>query len=138
MKMIAVALREEKTGQAVAPGRVHAAAPCSRKAAARMRLAIEFAPREVADDLAAAHHQDAVADGEQLLELGGDEEHAAGVGGQPVDDRVDLVFGADVDAAGRLVHDEDRRLGHQPLGEHHLLLVAAGQALGRLLRARPP
>ena len=70
--------------------------------------------------------------------LGGDEEHAAAVAGEPVDDRIDLVFGADVDAARRLVHDEDRRRRHQPFGDHDLLLVAAGQALGRLRRANPP
>ena len=44
---------------------------------------------------------------------------------------VDLELGADVDAARRLVEDEDRRLGHQPLGEHDLLLVAAGEAWPR-------
>ena len=54
-------------------------------------------------------------------------------GGELVDDRIDLVLGADVDAARRLVHDEDRRLGQQPLREDDLLLVAARQALGRLL-----
>ena len=52
--------------------------------------------------------------------------------------RVDLVLRRDVDAARRLVEEEDRRAGHQPLGDHDLLLVAAREALGRLLvdRAR--
>ncbi len=36
-------------------------------------------------------------------------------------------LGADVDALGRLVQDDDLRLGRQPLGDHHLLLVAARQ-----------
>ena len=38
---------------------------------------------------------------------------------------VDLLLGADVEAAGRMVEDQDARAGLQPLGEHHLLLVAA-------------
>ena len=45
---------------------------------------------------------------------------------------VDRVLGADVDAAGRLVHQHDARPGGQPAGEHDLLLVAAGEEL------RPP
>src|SRR5690606_23658431 len=46
---------------------------------------------------------------------------------QSVDDRVDLVLGADVDAAGRLVEDEQVGLGVQPLAQDDLLLVAAGE-----------
>ena len=44
-----------------------------------------------------------------------------------VDDRVDLVLGADVDAAGRLVEDQHVRIGEDPLAQHDLLLVAAGE-----------
>ena len=46
---------------------------------------------------------------------------------QPGDEGVDLVLGADVDAARRLVEDQQLGLGEQPLAEHHLLLVAARQ-----------
>ena len=45
--------------------------------------------------------------------------------GQLVDDRVDLVLGADIDAARRLVEDQHLGLGEQPFAQHHLLLVAA-------------
>ena len=48
--------------------------------------------------------------------------------GEPVDDRVDLVLRADVDAAGRLVEDQHVGVGEDPLGQHDLLLVAAGRA----------
>ena len=48
-----------------------------------------------------------------------------------VHELVDLVLGADVDAAGRVVQDEDPRLGHQPLGDDDLLLVAAREGLDR-------
>jgi hypothetical protein len=56
--------------------------------------------------------------------------HRLALGGEPVDDRVDLVLGADVDAAGRLVEDQHVRVGEDPLAEDDLLLVAAGQLAG--------
>ena len=37
------------------------------------------------------------------------------------------MAGADVDAAGRVVHEDDARLDAEPLGEQHLLLVAAAE-----------
>ena len=37
-------------------------------------------------------------------------------------------LGPDVDAVGRLVEDQDPRLGREPLREHDLLLIAAGEA----------
>ena len=43
---------------------------------------------------------------------------------QLLDDLIDLVFRADVDAPGRLVEDEDLGIGIDPLGEDDLLLVA--------------
>ena len=50
--------------------------------------------------------------------------------------RVDVGLGADVDAAGRLVHDQDARLARQPFGEQHLLLVAARQVAHLAVDAR--
>ena len=55
---------------------------------------------------------------------------------QLVDERVDLRLGADVDAARRLVEDQDPALRRQPLGQHDLLLVAAGQPGGDGVEAR--
>ena len=51
------------------------------------------------------------------------------------DDAVDLPLRADVDAARRLVHDQDLRVGVQPLADDDLLLVAAGE-IADLLVAR--
>ena len=48
---------------------------------------------------------------------------------------VDLLLGADVDAAGRLVEQEHPRPGRQPLADDHLLLVAAGERRRDLLDA---
>ena len=46
-------------------------------------------------------------------------------------------LGADVDAAGGLVEDQQLGLGDQPAGEQHLLLVAAGEVAHRARRGRP-
>ena len=81
-----------------------------------------------------AHDQDAVAHADQLLQLGRDEQDPAAVGGELVDDRVDVVLGGHVDAARRLVHDEHGRVRHQPSADDDLLLVASRQAQRRLLR----
>ena len=51
--------------------------------------------------------------------------------GELADQLVDVGLGADVDASGRLVEDQHRRLDVEPLGEHHLLLVAARQVADR-------
>jgi hypothetical protein len=74
-----------------------------------------------------AHDQDPVADVEHLGQLRGDHQDGHPVPGQPGQQPVNFGLGGDVDAAGGLVHDEQRRAAAQPLGQHHLLLVAAGQ-----------
>ena len=50
-----------------------------------------------------AHDEDAIRDPQDLGQLGGDHDHRAPLGGEPLDQRVDLGLGADIDAAGRLV-----------------------------------
>ena len=52
--------------------------------------------------------------------------------GDLAQDPVDLGAGTDVDALGRLVSDEDLRLGEQGARQHHLLLVSTRQ--GRHVR----
>ena len=81
------------------------------------------------------HHADAVAHPQQLRHLRRDEDDALAAVRQRVDDLVDLVFGAHVDAAGRLVQDQHLRVREQPLGQHDLLLVAARQLAGLLVDA---
>src|SRR5262245_43302240 len=80
--------------------------------------------RQLADELAFAHDDDAVAHAEQLRHLRGNENNAFAGGGQLVDDRVDLIFRADVDAARRLVQDQHLGVGEQPFRQHDLLLIA--------------
>ena len=131
MKMIAVACRSRKPVSRSRVDAGHAATPCSRNAAAgsargRNRRAANsptISPRLITR--MRSHIAISSSISEEMKRT------PAPLGGEPVDDRVDLVLGADVDAARRLVEDEDRRLRHQPLGEHDLLLVAARQALRR-------
>ena len=55
--------------------------------------------------------------------------------GQPADQLVDLGLGADVDAAGGLVEQQDLGLDQEPAGEDALLLVAAREAGDRNVAA---
>lgn len=47
--------------------------------------------------------------------------------------QVNIALGADIDAAGRLIEDDDIRVVQQPLGDNDLLLVAAGQVARNLV-----
>ena len=57
--------------------------------------------------------------------------------GEIAQQAVDFRLGADVDAARRLVHDDDLGLDRQLLGDRHLLLVAARERRHRHRRCRP-
>ena len=92
-------------------------------------------PVELGNDLAVPHHHDAVAGTDQFRHVGGDEQDRQALLGQFGDDPVDFGFGLNVDALGGLVEDEQPRVGRQPFGQHHLLLVAAGQRADRLIEA---
>ena len=91
---------------------------------------------QLAGDAALAHDEDAVAHVEDLRQLRRDHQDRHAVGGELVHQAVDLGFGADVDAARRLVHDQDLRVQRQPLGDDDLLLIAAGEVEHLLLDRR--
>src|SRR4029077_14038837 len=75
---------------------------------AHQRLAVEAAPLEEAANLSTSHDHDAVGHADQLLDLGGYEEHCSARADHLINNLVDLVFGPDVDAPRRLVENEDR------------------------------
>jgi hypothetical protein len=52
------------------------------------------------------------------------------------DQPVDLRLGADIDAARRLVKDQNPRLGEKPTSDQTLLLVASAQVLDALVKIR--
>ena len=93
---------------------------------------------QLADDPARAHHEHAVGEPEDLLELGGDEQHAEAVVGQRHEQVVDRPLGADVDPARGLVGDEHLRPAQQHAREEQLLLVAARQRARRRAGAVRP
>ncbi len=74
-----------------------------------------------------AHDDHAVRHTHDLGDFRADHDHRQSLRGQFGHEVVHGRFRADVDALGRLVKDDDLRLGRQPLGDHHLLLVAAGK-----------
>ena len=80
---------------------------------------------DLAADQALAHDEHAVAEADQLGQLGRDDDDADAVAGQIAEDAVDLGLGADIDAAGRLIEKDDARVDRQHLGDGDLLLVAA-------------
>ena len=76
---------------------------------------------------------------EHFRHLGRDEQDSGALPRQVGDHLVDLDFGGDVDAAGRLVEDvELRALDEEPLGEDDLLLVATRQLARGLLQVAQP
>ena len=60
--------------------------------------------------------------------------------GELVNEHVNLVLGADIDAARRVVHQQDAAAGQQPFADRDLLLVAAAEGADARedARARAP
>ncbi len=84
----------------------------------------------------ARHDGDPVADSEQLGQVGADNQDRLARGGLFADQAIDLGLGADVDAAGRLVQEQDVGSLVEQSCQCHLLLVAAGKVRRDLARAR--
>ena len=82
---------------------------------------------EFSNDAAQASDQDAIGDGKDLRQIGRDDHDGLAFVGEAADLGMDLGDGADIDAAGRLVEDDDRGILRQRLGDHDLLLIAAGE-----------
>ena len=88
---------------------------------------------ELRHPAALLHHDDAVGEPEGLGQFGGDQDDGEALLGQLADEIVHGGLGADVDALRRLVQDHDLGPGGEPLGDHHLLLVAARELAEPLL-----
>ena len=99
-------------------------------------LFAQLSRSRLAGDPPLAHHQHAVGEPQDLGQLGGDHDDGAALGGQLLDQGVDLGLGADVDAARRLVEQQDLRTRGDPAADDRLLLVAAGEAAGSAGRSR--
>ena len=92
--------------------------------------------RQHVDDAAAEDDDGAVADELHLLEFGGVEQDRLALAGEFAQQPVDLLLGADVDAARRVEAEHGAGVRGDPARDRHLLLVAAGQPLDLALRAR--
>src|SRR6266550_2430396 len=84
-----------------------------------------------ADDPPRPHDHDAVANSDQFLHLGRDDDDRAPLRGEYHDELVDLFLGADVDTTRRLVDNNDGGISHHHFGQQQLLLVAARKLAGK-------
>ncbi len=120
----------------------HARAPSAVRIDARRqhddRVLVHRLARDLADDPAVAHDDDAVADADQLGHLRRDDDHRAALRRERGDEAVDLLLGADVDAARRLVDDDDARIELHHFGQQKLLLVAARHLAGEQVLVADP
>ncbi len=98
----------------------------------------ELVAAEFSRDSAVAHHEHTVGYPQHLGELGGDYDDAVPVGGKVFDQMIDFGFGADVDAAGRLIEKENARAGRQPPCNDRLLLIAAAEKLDLAIELKWP
>src|SRR5437763_13032873 len=84
----------------------------------------------------ATHHRQPVAHPEQFRQIRAHQQHRLALCGTARDRLVDLRPAADVDAARRLVEQQDLRVLMQQPADRHLLLIPAGQGAHRLRRSR--
>ena len=82
--------------------------------------------------------QDAIAQPDQLDQLGADHQDGGALGRQLADERVDLGLGGHVDTARGLVEQQHARLECQEPGQHHLLLVATRERQHLLVERASP
>src|SRR6218665_3138622 len=73
---------------------------------------------------------DRVRKADGLFQRVGHQQHAAAVGAHLADDLVDVFLGTHINAARRVVEQDDVATAAAPLGDHHLLLVAARELAG--------
>src|SRR5712671_3415942 len=83
------------------------------------------APIEDVHKAPGMHDTDPVSEAEHLWQLARDQQHGDPLLSEVDEQPVDLSLRPDVDAACRLVHDQQTPGSPQPLAEDHLLLVAS-------------
>jgi hypothetical protein len=76
---------------------------------------------------ALAHHEDAVAHRYNLRQVGRNQDNPQALRRQVVDHVVHFGFRAHVNASRGFVQNKQMRAGVEPLAQHHLLLIAAGE-----------
>ncbi|BDZ59185.1 hypothetical protein GCM10025872_28420 [Barrientosiimonas endolithica] len=102
-------------------------------------LVLELVGRALGDDLALVDHDDVVGQPVGLLEVLRGEQHGGAAAHQVGDDVPHVAAAARVEAGGRLVEEDHRRVGDQRAREvepaPHAAGVGLGGAVGRVLEA---
>src|SRR3990170_7040797 len=86
---------------------------------------VELVVPELTHNAALVQHDDAMAQADELEQLGADDDDCGTRAGEVGDRAIDLGLRANVDAGGRLVEKHDARIEGEELRQHDLLLVAA-------------
>src|SRR6218665_1331647 len=76
---------------------------------------------------AIAHHHHPVAEAEDFFERIAGQHHGNALCGQLADELIDLLFGADIEPACRMVEHQNPAAREAPFRQHHFLLIAARQ-----------
>src|SRR5712691_711684 len=106
----------------------------ARRGGFHQRLLGELATLEFAGQAAFAQDENTVAQGDQFRQLTGGDDQAQAVAAEEVDQLVEFGLRADIDAARRIVQQQNFRLRAQPARDDAFLLVAAAEAGDRRLR----
>ena len=88
---------------------------------------VRLAGRHLSDDFAAEQNQRPVANQADFRKLGREQQHRRPGVGHLAQQPIDLMLGADIDAAGRIEAKQGLKPGGDPSCDHHFLLVAAAQ-----------
>ena len=89
------------------------------------RLLGRLGVRQSGGDPALVEHHHPIAKMDELGRIGAQQDHGFAFDSHRPQGDIDLALGLDVDASGRVVQEQDRRLKWQPLGHRDLLLIAA-------------
>ena len=93
----------------------------------------DFLAAELAVDPSLEHRNRAVGQLDDLFHVGGDHQHGHARVLELANDVVNVAASRRVNAAGRLIENDDLRIRGQRAGDDHLLLVAAGEAADLIL-----
>ena len=94
--------------------------------------------RHITGEAALAHHGDAVAHAQDLRQFGRDHHDGPALSGECIQQLVDLILSADINAASGFVEKQDLAIPRKSFRDDDLLLIAAGQEPNLLsIRRRP-
>ena len=107
--------------------RGHAVRDAHAMRGAQQGSLIRLAGRHLSDDFAPEQDDRPVANEAYFRKLGREQQHGRPGVGHLTQQPIDLMLGADIDAAGRIEAKQGLKPGGNPSRDHHLLLVAAAQ-----------